>query len=171
MMEKLSQIKTKFFNFKILIQQPAASLAFHNPSPCLSPKHNVSIIPKEARRKHRGGSFSASREPSSPRVSCMGQVQGKKKNKKRKAQNCKRVQQPPVKDNDPVPVRCAEKNILLLISKGSDEGRKQSGKALVLEEKAPIVPPTMDAPSLGMMKKLASGRGSLYDFDVTLAER
>ncbi|XP_061346111.1 uncharacterized protein At1g76070-like [Gastrolobium bilobum] len=161
-MEKISQIKSKFFKF--LSKQPITSVSFRSPtvSPCRSPTRIVSIIPKEARRKHKGGSFSA-KEPTSPKVSCMGQVQSKKN---RKAQKRKRVQQPPKKNNNSV--RCPEKKILLWISKGSDKGRKQSGKGFVSEEKAQD---TLKAPSLDTMKKFTSGRGSLYDFDVTLAER
>ncbi|KAJ1403896.1 hypothetical protein SESBI_27020 [Sesbania bispinosa] len=158
-MDKLSQFKSKFLKF--LSKQPVTLVAFQNPnlSPCRSPStHVVSIIPKEARRKHKGGSFSA-REPTSPKVSCMGQVQCKKK---RKTQKRKRVQQPPTKNNDSV--RGPENKVLLWISKGSEEeGRKQ-----VLEEKESA---TVKAPSLGTMKKFASGRGTLYDFDATLAER
>ncbi|KAG4973473.1 hypothetical protein GLYMA_11G081300v4 [Glycine max] len=152
-MEKLFQIKRNFLKF--LTKQPAAALvvAFQNPtmmSPCRSPARMVSIIPKEARRKHKGESFSA-REPTSPTVSCMGQVQGKKKKKARKQ---KRAQA----HKDSIGEK---KKILLWIQKGSDEGRKHR----VLEEKA------VEAPSLNTMKKFASGRGSLYDFDVKIAER
>jgi len=116
----------------------------------------VSIIPREVRRKRRGESFSA-REPSSPKVSCMGQVQGKKKRKARKQKKAQ-AQKDPTKSIDSVG---EWKKIVLWIRKGSDEGRKHK----VLEEKK------VEAPSLNTMKKFASGRGSLYDFDVTIAER
>jgi hypothetical protein len=42
-----------------------------------------SIIPKEARRKPKNGSFDAT-EPTSPKVSCAGQIKNKKKKKKKK---------------------------------------------------------------------------------------
>ncbi|XP_027362877.1 uncharacterized protein At1g76070-like [Abrus precatorius] len=153
-MEKLFEIKRKLLKF--LSKQPATILMFHKPTPnpCRSSPARVSIIPKEARRKHnKGGSFSA-REPSSPKVSCMGQVQGKKK-KKGKTQ--RKAQQISTKNNGTV----ENKKILLWIPKGSDEGlkREENGSA------------TMEAPSLNTMKKFASGRGVLYDFDVTVAER
>ncbi|KAK7307460.1 hypothetical protein VNO77_40541 [Canavalia gladiata] len=162
-MEKLFKIKSTFFKF--LSKQPVALVTFQNPilSPCRSPTQVVSIIPKEARRKHKGGSFSA-REPSSPKVSCMGQVQGKKKRKTQKQKRVK-IQQSPTQNNIDS-VRCSEKKkILLWIPKGSDEARKQSGN---LEEKTLD---TLEAPSLNTMKKFASGRGALYDFDLTIAER
>lgn len=150
-MEKLSQIKTKFLKF--LSKQPSVSLAgFQNPplkTPCRSPSR-VSIIPKEARRKkHRSENNFGAKEPTSPKVSCMGQVQSKKKRKKAK-KNKRVLQQPPVENGDSV--------------------GKQSGKALVvLEEKASRA--MIEAPTLDMMQKFASGRGSLYDFDAKLAER
>lgn len=91
----------------------------------------------------------------------MGQVQcKKKKKKKKKAQK---------HTNDTVPFPEKKGKILLWISKGSGEGPKQSGKAFVLEEKASAT--AVKAPSLGTMKQFASGRGTLCDFDFTLAER
>ncbi|XP_020216170.1 uncharacterized protein At1g76070 [Cajanus cajan] len=158
-MEKLFRIKTNFLKF--LSKQPVdLVVAFQNPtlSPCRSPAHLVSIIPKEARRKHRGESFSA-REPTSPKVSCMGQVQGKKKRKARKQKRAQVQAQSQAQKSECV----GEKNkILLWIHK---EGRKHNDK--VLEEKASG---TVEAPTLNTMKKFASGRGSLSDFHVTIAE-
>jgi len=149
MMEKLSQMRSNLVKF--LRKQPATLVvAFQNPtpSPCRSPARMVSIIPREVRRKRRGESFSA-REPTSPKVSCMGQVQGKKKRrarKQKKAQAQSHAQKDPTKIIDSV-----------------GEWKKIVHK--VLEEK------TVEAPSLNAMKKFSSGRGSFYDFDVTIAER
>lgn len=148
-MEKLSQMRSNLVKF--LRKQPATLVvAFQNPtpSPCRSPARMVSIIPREVRRKRRGESFSA-REPTSPKVSCMGQVQGKKKRrarKQKKAQAQSHAQKDPTKIIDSV-----------------GEWKKIVHK--VLEEK------TVEAPSLNAMKKFSSGRGSFYDFDVTIAER
>ncbi|KAK7367246.1 hypothetical protein VNO80_09255 [Phaseolus coccineus] len=157
MMEKLSQMKSNLVKF--LTKQPATLVvAFQNPtpSPCRSPARMVSIIPREVRRKRRGESFSA-REPTSPKVSCMGQVQGKNKRKARKQKKAQ-AQKDPTKTIDSVG---EWKKIVLWTQKGSDEGRKHK----VLEEK------TVEAPSLNAMKKFSSGRGSFYDFDITIAER
>ena len=173
-MEKLSQMKNKFFKF--LPKQPVASMAFQNPtmSPstsvstrgCRSHALKVSIVPKEARRKHRSGSF-RSHEPTSPKVSCMGQVKCKKKSK---APKQKRVQETRTKKGDYVPCHEKKGKVLPWIFKGgSGEEQKQSGKGFVLEEKAPET--VKLAPSLGAMKKFTSGRGSLCDFDVTHTER
>lgn len=156
-MEKLSKMKNKFFKF--LPKRPVASVSSYQ-NPTLSPNasvttaRKVSIIPKEARRKHRSISFSA-REPSSPKVSCIGQVKCKKK--KRKA---KRVHQSSTKKNDSVTSH-ENKKILL-----------QSEKALVVEENQELAPSMLIVPTLGTMRKFESGRGnSLSDFDATLAER
>ncbi|BAT99933.1 hypothetical protein VIGAN_10147700 [Vigna angularis var. angularis] len=155
-MEKLFQMRRSFLKF--LTKQPATLVvAFQNPtpSPCRSPARMVSIIPREARRKRRGESFST-KEPTSPKVSCMGQVQGKKKRKARKQKKAQ-TQKDSTKTVDSVGEL---KKIVLRIRKGSDERQKHK----VLEEKR------VEAPSLNTMKKFASGRGSLYDFDVTIAE-
>ncbi|XP_027347975.1 uncharacterized protein At1g76070-like [Abrus precatorius] len=168
-MEKLSQMKNKFL-FKFLPKQPVASVSFQNPT--LSPSRSlttqgcrspcmVSIIPKEARRKQRVASFSA-REPTSPKVSCMGQVKCKKRSK---AYKDKRVQ---TKRIDCIPCHGKKEKILLWMFKGRCDDPKRSKKAFVMEEKAPT---TQISPSLGAMKKFASGRGSLSYFDATLTER
>ncbi|CAJ2635854.1 hypothetical protein L195_g005735 [Trifolium pratense] len=159
-MEKLSQMKNKFFKF--LPKRPVASVSSYQ-NPTLSPNtsvttsRKVSIIPKEARRKHRSISFSA-REPTSPKVSCMGQVKCKKKRK------VKRVDQSSTKKSDSVTSH-ENKKVLFWDFKGSCESPTQSVKAFVLEENEVV------APSLGSMKKFVSGRGSLSDFDANLAER
>ncbi|KAG5050807.1 hypothetical protein JHK87_003005 [Glycine soja] len=146
--------------FKFLPNQPLASFQNPNLSPSGSvtpgagrtPTHRVSIVPKEARRRHKTESFSGW-EPNSPKVSCMGQVKSKKK---RKAHEQKKVQ---TQESE-------NKRFLRWIFMRNGEGTKESGN---LEEKAST---TEVAPSLGTMKKFASGReGSLRDFDVALMER
>ncbi|OIW09629.1 hypothetical protein TanjilG_28228 [Lupinus angustifolius] len=163
-------MKRKLFKY-LPKQSVASSIAFHqnpNLSPsssvptkgCRSSVTKVSIIPKEARRKHRSASFSA-REPGSPKVTCMGKV----KCKKREKTHNEKMVQVSVKKNDDDFVPCDEKkeNILLWIFKGRDEEEGPKGN----EEKLD----TQIAPSLGMMNKFASGRGSLCDFDVKHVQR
>ncbi|XP_028787342.1 uncharacterized protein At1g76070-like [Neltuma alba] len=166
-MEKLAELKSKFLKF--LPRQPVASIQKPNLSPSRSvagnrsPSRNVSIVPKEARRKLRSSSFSA-REPSSPKVSCMGEVEQlvKKKKKKRKARKHQSTEKAVKKEKT-----------LLWIFKGSGDhqcetSERKSGKALDLElaekDKA------QNVPSLGTMKKFASGRGALSDFDIKLSQ-
>ncbi|KAF7829007.1 uncharacterized protein G2W53_020171 [Senna tora] len=184
-MEILVQMKDKFLKF--LPRQPVASMAFQIQNPTLSPSrsvagggnrtpprsHIVSIIPKEARRKLRSSSFSA-REPTSPKVSCMGEVKGKKKKKKGARKN---------KASEAKESAAAEKvkkeKTLLWIFKGtygeceSPKESSRSGKALVLELEEKKAPSDTESPvpSLGTMKKFASGRGTLSDFGVKLAQR
>ncbi|KAE9614581.1 hypothetical protein Lal_00012148 [Lupinus albus] len=178
MMEKISKMKRKLFKF-LPKQSVASSIAFHQ-NPNLSPSSNVptkgyrssvtkvSIIPKEARRKHRSASFSA-REPSSPKVTCMGKVKCKKREKTHKQ---KMVQKISVKNDDSDPCDEKKENILLWIFKGRDEEEGQKGndeKGFVLEEEKQDT--QIAAPSLGKMNKFSSGRGSLCDFDVARVER
>jgi len=164
----LSRIKDKLLKFV-----PTQPLAFQNPnmSPTgnfsprggRSPIQRVSIVPMEVRGSE---SFSAG-EPSSPKVSCIGKVKGRKK---RKVRGQKRV---PTQEGDAADFQgnpFQVKKFLQRIFKGnSAEGGKQSTKASVLEEKASAT--TEGYPSLGTMKKFASGSGSLPRFEVNLMER
>ncbi|CAK8540053.1 unnamed protein product [Lathyrus sativus] len=164
-MEKLRKIKTTFLKF--MSKQPVSIslVTFQNPtlSPCRSPMtHVVSLFPKEARRKQKRGISFSPKEPTSPKVSCIGQVNRKKKKMKEKEKNL-RKEIVSNKKNDSV--RGSEKKVVVWISKGSCEGRKRGG-----EEKASAVVSSVP-PSLDAMKKFTSGRGSLYDFDATLSER
>ncbi|XP_057723404.1 uncharacterized protein At1g76070-like [Arachis stenosperma] len=177
MMEKISKLKNKLFKF-FLTQPVVASMALQNPT--MSPNNSVSkrgcrshhgfkvsIVPKEVRRKHRSASFRSNNEPSSPKVSCMGDVKCKKK---RMALKQKRVEETIItKRNDDVPCEQKKGKVLLWIFKG----QKQSGgnKGFVLEEKAQENSQVIAAPSLGAMKKFKGGRGSLRDFDVTITKR
>ncbi|CAL0313103.1 unnamed protein product [Lupinus luteus] len=171
-MEKLSKMKRKLFKF-LPKQSVASSIAFHqnpNLSPttivptkgCRSSVTKVSIIPKEARRKHRSASFSA-REPGSPKVTCMGKIKCKKREKTHKKKMVKEIISLKNGDDDYVPCDEKKENILLWIFKGRDEEEGQKGN----EEKED----RELAPSLGKMNKFTSGRGSLCDFDVTHVER
>ncbi|XP_058777743.1 uncharacterized protein At1g76070-like [Vicia villosa] len=170
-MEQLLKIKTTILKF--ITKQPVSIslVTFQNPtlSPCRSPMtHVVSLFPKEARRKQKRGISFSPKEPTSPKVSCMGQVNCKKKKKKMMKEKEKKLhkgvqQVVSTKKNDSV--RGSETKVMVWISKGSFEGRKEGGedKTSAMVGSAP--------PSLDAMKKFTSGRGSLYDFDATLSER
>ncbi|KAI4327790.1 hypothetical protein L6164_020212 [Bauhinia variegata] len=179
-MEKLSKLKGKFFKF--LLHQPVASVTFHqNPSvspsrsvagtptrTCRSPIRKVPIFPKEARRKFKKGGFGV-REPSSPKVSCMGQVQCKNRKHKRVQAETEQRDSASVSGHEKIK---KEKLQLLWIFKGSGQGQKQCEKAFASQEKGIIsatVSATETTPSFGNMKKFASCRGSLSDFDAKLA--
>lgn len=107
----------------------------------------VSIIPAEARRKPKNGSFDA-QEPTSPKVSCIGQIKQKKKKKIGKPK-CKS----PPKDH---------KKKQFKIGRIFHGGRRTSQPDV---EKAMTTPSSAPAPSLGQMRRFTSGRSALADFD------
>lgn len=167
-MEQLLKIKTTILKF--ITKQPVSIslVTFQNPtlSPCRSPMtHVVSLFPKEARRKQKRGISFSPKEPTSPKVSCIGQVNRKKKKMKEKEKKLHREVQQVVSTKKNDSVRGSETKVMVWISKGSFEGRKEGG-----EEKTSAMVGSAP-PSLNAMKKFTSGRGSLYDFDATLSER
>ncbi|XP_058090888.1 uncharacterized protein At1g76070 [Magnolia sinica] len=113
----------------------------------------ISIIPAEARRKTKNGSFDE-QEPTSPKVSCIGQIKHKKK-------MCKAKCSMP----SPKPERKPDKKASFKISRilrGSGGATKPGRKS---DADAHVVAQSALAPSLGQMKRFASGRDTLSDFD------
>ena len=168
-MKILSQIKAKLLKF--VLKQPVASVAFQNPNMSSfppragrSPTCRVSIVPMEVRRNRGGESFSE-QEPSSPKVSCIGEVKGMKK---RKVCGQKRV---PTQEGDAAACREKKKPLQWIFKGSSAERQEHSTKACVLEEKAAATTETKECPSLGTMKNFASGSGSLPRFEVKFMER
>ncbi|KAJ7944103.1 Syringolide-induced protein 14-1-1 [Quillaja saponaria] len=162
-MEKLSKLKIRISK---LLPQTVAAVTFQGPPP--SPRNGrvsrlstttakISIIPSEARRRPEGSSFDA-REPTSPKVSCIGQVKHKKKKKmkkKKKASKHNRVEleQPATE------------------SVQNDEQKKKK-QFTVLEDQKKLPLPDQRIPSLGKLMRFSSGRaGALSNFDFTVAER
>lgn len=170
MMKILSQIKAKLLKF--VLKQPVASVGFQNPNmspagnfpPRLgrSPPRSVSIVPMEVRR-NRGSESISEREPSSPKVSCIGEVKGMKK---RKVCGQKRV---PTQEGDAAACHEKKKPLQWIFKGSSCERQKHSTTASVLEEEAPAT--TEVYPSLGTMKNFVSGSGSLPRFEVSFIER
>ncbi|KAE8695885.1 hypothetical protein F3Y22_tig00110678pilonHSYRG00056 [Hibiscus syriacus] len=115
----------------------------------------VSLIPKDAPRKSKNGSFDA-REPALPKVSCMGQIKSKKKKKKQGATKSK------VASASPPPQAIVAEEVE---NKGAlIKETKRGDKASVSDSQAKIAEATRVL-SLGMMKQFSSTRGSLSDFD------
>ncbi|KAF8406666.1 hypothetical protein HHK36_008756 [Tetracentron sinense] len=113
------------------------------------------IIPAGAPRKSKNGSFD-SQEPTSPKVSCMGQIKHKKKIHK-----SKRVS-PPQESKPASSPRKVKKqsSALRSIFGGAKPGRKSDASA--------AKPPLPDrAPSLSQMKRFASGRDAFTNFEWT----
>ncbi|KAJ9146914.1 hypothetical protein P3X46_029128 [Hevea brasiliensis] len=107
----------------------------------------VSIIPKEVRRRARSLSFDA-REPTSPKVSCTGQV--KKKQNKKKKMNPTKI---------PKNMLCSCTGAIARIFRK----KQQSGESDVCNKRTPMED---KVPSLVHLKQLASGRGGLQNFDM-----
>lgn len=171
-MGKALEMKGKILKF---LTQAASKITFTNTltSPRVStssgkgltsPRPIISIIPAEARTKPKNGSFEA-KEPTSPEVSCFGQVN--KKKKKSKLSN-KRVCPPPqretlqiscpkeVKKQKPKPKSPSMFKFL--------KGHKKSGKYDGLVDE-PVAAERV--PSLGQMNQFSSARGVLTNFEWT----
>ncbi|XP_026665013.1 uncharacterized protein At1g76070 [Phoenix dactylifera] len=114
----------------------------------------ISIVPVEARRKEKnGGGLDV--EPTSPRVSCMGQV------KHKKACRPKRSSPPRVQERKPAFI------IREIFRRKVRPGRRMD--AAESSEGRPAV--VGRAPSLGQMKRFTSRRETLRDFDWRKVER
>lgn len=158
-MGKQQKFKGQVLNF---LPKAATPVTFLSPPPSpirtnagkglSSPR--VSLIPKEVRRRARSLSFDA-REPTSPKVSCMGQVKNKKKKKKKMMM----MDLTKLPDN----VLCSCPGAIMRIFKR----KQQSGESDVSNKK----PPTEEQiPSSGPSKQLASGRGVLQKFDLKVCD-
>ncbi|WOK94667.1 serine/arginine-rich splicing factor SR45a isoform X1 [Canna indica] len=134
----------------------------------------VSIVPMEARRKQKNGGFETPQEPTSPKVTCMGQIKLRKMaarcNKINKAPKRPPVVDPSDADRKPPP---SSFNIRWMfrrkarssaVSGGGDssDAAAEGGGARVV---ATASPARVRAPLLGQMRRFASGRESLGDFD------
>ncbi|XP_077231292.1 uncharacterized protein At1g76070-like [Tasmannia lanceolata] len=164
-MEKTKRSKSKIFSFL----PKTARVSFSNPS--YSPgrerrqenlnkfKHNagkgfsgpiISIIPVEARRKTRNGSFDT-QEPTSPKVSCIGQIKHKKRICKAKFPSPK--QEKVKKEKPKLSPKFSSSFARIFLA-----GRRSDVKA----EKVDL--PARD-PTLSQLKQFSSGRSAFADFD------
>ncbi|XP_010266059.1 PREDICTED: uncharacterized protein At1g76070-like [Nelumbo nucifera] len=122
----------------------------------------ISIIPVEARTKSNSGRFDA-QEPTSPKVSCIGQIKLKKKKKKIPRSKSKRVAPPPPQgssstSSSPPEVKKKPSSAIRNIFRGVRTGKK----AIVSVMKPPVADKT---PSLSQMKRFSSGRNAFANFD------
>ncbi|KAK9271189.1 hypothetical protein L1049_026779 [Liquidambar formosana] len=178
-MEKPAKSKNKILKF---LPKAASAVTFQNPpfSPGREKRlDNASklrayagrgfsgpiMIPVEARRKSKNESFDT-QEPTSPKVSCMGQIKHKKKiHKSKRASPPKNVIKPvssskEVKKQKPKELKKQTSTIRNLF-RSTKPGRKSDATA----DRPPLVPDR--APSLSQMKRFASGRESFASFDWT----
>ncbi|XP_074563397.1 uncharacterized protein At1g76070-like [Curcuma longa] len=126
----------------------------------------VSIVPVEARRKGKygvgaGGGFE---EPTSPKVTCMGQV---KLRKMRCNSNRKAKSQPPA----PAAAKSnRRRGASLLLGRMFRPRRREAASVSASSDekeilRSNIIPAPAPAPALGKMRQFASGRDTLRDFD------
>lgn len=167
-MEKGKPSKLKGMLLKFLPKSPTA-VTFQ--SPPISPRKATpgkallipaaSIIPKDARRRMKNGSFDA-REPGSPMVSCIGQVKNKKKKTKLRLN---RQDLPPMGET-----RLEEKRPKEVKKNSHSSSKFQLFKTAKHGQKSDIADKSKPlglekVPSLADVKKFASGRGVLTNFD------
>ncbi|KAF8011403.1 hypothetical protein BT93_J1882 [Corymbia citriodora subsp. variegata] len=164
---KLSKLKGMLLMFlpktasAVTFQSPPISPRKANPGKAISVPA-ASLIPKDARRRQKNGSFDA-REPGSPMVSCIGQV----KNKKKKT----RLSRPNRQDLPPMgETRLEEKRPKEVKKNGNSSPKFQLFKTAKRGQKSDTVDKSKPSglervPSLANVKKFASGRGALSNFD------
>ncbi|KAF2297986.1 hypothetical protein GH714_006852 [Hevea brasiliensis] len=123
----------------------------------------VSIIPDEVRRKPKNGSLDT-QEPTSPKVSCMGQI----KHKKKMVSNCKPKKASPPQETKAAPapspreIKKHASTIKRLFTSAKKTERRRSDASVYDKQ-----PPSDRAPSLSQMKRFASGRDTFANFDWT----
>ncbi|KAI8005146.1 Uncharacterized protein LOK49_LG08G00181 [Camellia lanceoleosa] len=169
MMDKPARSKNKFLMF---LPKPASANIFQNhtfsPTKDKRSEFNqtklkthigkgfsgpiISIIPADARRNTKNSSFEAQQEPTSPKVSCIGQI----KHKKKVIKNEKHASPP--KDFKPVQPKKKVSKIRSLFSSKTPTGRRSDdsdGKSELSDK----------APSLSQTRRFSNGRDSLSSFD------
>ncbi|XVF35901.1 hypothetical protein REPUB_Repub19eG0011600 [Reevesia pubescens] len=177
-MEKQVKSKNKFLKFlpkaasavRVSFQNPPFSPGRDKRPDSYTGKHKaypgkgfsgpiISIIPDEARRKSKSETFET-QEPTSPKVSCMGQIKHKKNIKKAKRVSPPKVSKAPVLDQS-----CSSRELkkpaskLMRIFSMANPVRKSDIASSNKTELADR------APSLGQMKRFASGRDAFGNFD------
>ncbi|XP_050388047.1 uncharacterized protein At1g76070-like [Argentina anserina] len=168
-MEKQTKLSIQILKF---LSQAAAPAVTYKGSPA-SPRHPVvSIIPKEARRKQSESSRFSLNEPTSPKVSCMGQVKGRNKKKKKSKPKAKQVSPPP----PPAPAQestslalCVPKEktfkVYMIPKALIDEGNTKDDATVATSSLSRNSSAPERVPSLGQMKRFDS-RSVLSDFDL-----
>ncbi|RZB70279.1 hypothetical protein D0Y65_039505 [Glycine soja] len=163
--EKESKLKNKIF--KILPKAAAAAVSMTFQNPPFSPgrdhkfKHHGGkgffsgpMIPVEARRKSKDGCVET-QEPTSPKISCMGQIKHKKK--KNQIKKAAKTMSMPTEEKK----QASKFQRMMSFHSGKPKrpaARKQQSDADLESERSP-------APPLGHMRRFASGRETFSNFD------
>ncbi|KAL6955009.1 hypothetical protein U1Q18_042181 [Sarracenia purpurea var. burkii] len=180
MEKKAAKAKNKFLKF---LPRAASAVTFQNPPFSPDKKRSehstgnklktyagnkgfsgplIPMIPAEARRKSKNSSFENPEvpEPISPKVSCMGQIKHKNKIKKDKKSSLPKQDFKPVLNDFPSKKKQPSLfRTVSMITGAKPPGRKSDASA----DKPRLLPDR--APSLSQMKRFASGRESVINFD------
>ncbi|XP_030440913.1 uncharacterized protein At1g76070 [Syzygium oleosum] len=135
----------------------------------------VPLIPKEARLGRRfknggGADQDTPQEPTSPKVSCMGQIKHKNKNKnkkKKKSEERARVDKPSSGSSRGEEKKPKWRNFGRIFSRARAE-RKSGSSGGTTESRGEGEADSVSderAPSLGQMRRFASSRNTLANFD------
>ncbi|KAL5778281.1 hypothetical protein ACOSP7_011207 [Xanthoceras sorbifolium] len=213
-MEKLQAAKSKNKLLKLLPKAAGAVVSFQNPpfSPSRDKRSSdhhhyhhlrgahhhqagrgfsgpilVSMIPDEARRKSKNDqSLFETQEPTSPKVSCMGQIKQRHKekkkikkavvdNNKKKSFSLPKDIKPPATTalSSPSELKKRASKLRRIFTGSSKQSRKSDDHVYDNDDDENIESPQLPtdrAPALSQMKRFASGRNSLGDFDWTTAQ-
>ncbi|XP_050227034.1 uncharacterized protein At1g76070 [Mercurialis annua] len=131
----------------------------------------VPMIPDVARRRStsKNGSFE-NQEPTSPKISCMGQIKHKKKiincnsNKNQEMKPEKTVTSSP-RPREIKKHASTIKRFFSNVGKGPEHGRRRSDASIY--DKPPLTDTSHRTPALGQLRRFASGRDSFANFDWT----
>ncbi|GLT35007.1 hypothetical protein SLA2020_094920 [Shorea laevis] len=157
-MEKQGKQKSMFLKF---LPKVASAVTFQNPpfSPGREKRFSgpiVSIIPDEARRKTLKNESYETSEPTSPKISCMGQIKHKKKICKSKREMAAREGLELKKAFSSPKEEKKHSSAIRGMFTSSKLARKSDENKKSFSDKAP---------SLGQMKQFASGRDAFAEFD------
>ncbi|KAI4336733.1 hypothetical protein L6164_015224 [Bauhinia variegata] len=187
-MEKEKQSKLKNKILKIIPKAAAMSVTFQNPpfSPGRDHKRAenasrwskthggkgfsgpiISMIHAEGTRKSRNGNID-SQEPTSPKISCMGQIKHKKKQMKKANRMAMPKDAKPVASASSTPrEEKKHSSTFRKIFSGVKPGRKSDASAAHDKEGIHDSDRVKPPPPLNQMKRFASGRDAFASFDWT----
>ncbi|KAI3419851.1 uncharacterized protein J3R85_012956 [Psidium guajava] len=134
----------------------------------------VPLIPNEARlgrrSKNGGSSLDTPREPTSPKVSCMGQIKHKNRIKKKKREERVGADKPSSGSSCSEEKKKPKSRIFGRIFSGARAERKSGSSGVPAENRGEGEAERVSderAPSLGRMRRFASSRNALAGFDWT----
>ncbi|KAG6526432.1 uncharacterized protein At1g76070 [Zingiber officinale] len=126
----------------------------------------VSIVPVEARRKGNDGAGGGFEEPTSPKVTCMGQV----KHRKMRCNSNRKAKSSPPRPDPAAVKRNRRRGASLLLGRMFRPRRRPAASVSASADEKEILRSNKfpaPAPALGKMRRFASGRETLHDFDWT----